>query len=235
MTKKLLITLFILALFASCGTRSNVQQQTNDYACDEIIIGTFSDGFVRRSSIQGPTPANPNSFDIGVVINDVRWATRNVNMPGRFTRNLEDAGMFFQWGRRKGWAITGDVEDWDDFGYEGEIWKQENDPCPRGWRVPTKYELRSLIDAGSEFAIKNDVRGLFFGTAPNQIFLPVAGFRWSAGANSVFSTYTDGIYQSSTTYNNDHSRAWTMNFVTGAEIYESSKASAFSIRCVSIN
>jgi len=37
---------------------------------------------------------SPNQIDEGVVINGIRWATRNVDAPGTFVDNPEDAGMF---------------------------------------------------------------------------------------------------------------------------------------------
>ena len=37
---------------------------------------------------------NPNQTDAGVVIDGIRWATRNVDAPGTFAENPEDAGMF---------------------------------------------------------------------------------------------------------------------------------------------
>ena len=52
--------------------------------------------------------------DEGVVINGIRWATRNVDAPGTFTENPEDFGMLYQWNRKKGWNTTDrDVEDWE--------------------------------------------------------------------------------------------------------------------------
>ena len=42
---------------------------------------------------------------------------------------------------------------WDGTTYNGgDTWMKENDPCPEGWRVPTAYEMASLIGAtyGSE-------------------------------------------------------------------------------------
>ena len=89
----------------------------------------------------------------GVVINGVRWATRNVDAPGTFARNPENAGRFF-------------------------TWENAQNACPPGWRVPTPEEFQSLYNAaGSEWTTVNRVNGLTFGTAPNQIFLPAAGRR----------------------------------------------------------
>ena len=117
----------------------------------------------------------------GVVINGVRWATRNVGTAGTFADNPESAGMFFQWNRRQDWCPTftnasafTNPSEWMP---TGTAWYAENDPCPDGWRVPTADELRSLRMSGSSSTSFNDVNGMLFGAAPNQIFLPAVGLR----------------------------------------------------------
>jgi hypothetical protein len=160
MTKKLLIILPLIALlFTSCGTRSgNATQAENISSCDD-----------------------------GVVINGIRWATRNVDAPGTFVQNPEDAGMIFQWGRRKGWNLADEEkEGWHNYNSEDTEWYAENDPCPQGWRVPTIEDFNYLQDANSEWITQNGVTGRLFGTAPNQIFLPATGWL----GNSFWSSQT---------------------------------------------
>ena len=120
------------------------------------------------------TPLDP-TFDEGIVINGIRWATRNVDAPGTFAPTPESAGMFFQWNRKKAWATTDIIGGRDNSNPEGTKWYAENDPCPDGWRVPTIEELQSLYDAGSIWTRRNRVRGRLFGTAPYQLFLPATG------------------------------------------------------------
>ena len=114
----------------------------------------------------------------GVVIGGVEWATRNVGLFGSFVANPEDVGGFFQWNNGAGRSPTGE-------------WESQNNPCPAGWRVPTFAELTSLRDEGngerrhSEWGHKNGRSGRFFGTAPNQIFLPAAGYQASHGPTRV--------------------------------------------------
>ena len=124
-------------------------------------------------SIHEQVAAISTSLD-GVVINGVRWATRNVDAPGTFADTPESTGMFFQWNRRQGVATPENIPGWvwsDDL---HEVWSRANDPCPPGWRVPTALEFHSL-EGNSVWVTRNGVPGRLFGTAPNQIFLPATG------------------------------------------------------------
>ena len=159
------------------------------------IIAFLASCGTRRNVVQDPA-----TFDEGVVINGVRWATRNVDMPGTFAENPESPGMFFQWNRKKGWnAVDEEVEGWDWQGTTSTEWKKENNPCPDGWRVPTQEELQSLVDAGSEWAAKNGISGRIFGIAPYRIFLPAVGLR-----NGVFDGVLEGAVGFYLNHNQTH-------------------------------
>ena len=141
------------------------------------------------------------SFE-GVVINDVRWATRNVGFPGKFADAPEDRGMNFRKhrdGRNNLTLRPNDQRIVRELNERPSRERRRNPHpvCPPGWRVPTKPEIQFLIDAGSVWAVKNDVSGLLFGTYPNQIFLPqtsnphnphLPSNYWSS-TQSMFSTY----------------------------------------------
>ena len=175
-----------------------------------------------------------NVTDEGVVINGIRWATRNVDMPGTFAATPESFGMLFQWNRRKGWNVRDErMGVWDSSVPTGVEWEIENDPCPEGWRVPTADELRSLQDAGSEWTSQNRRNGRLFGIAPYQIFLPVAGMRHHN--DGTFDFVRRGFYQSST--QRDAISAWNMSFDNhfagfGNSGSRSHRANGFSVRCV---
>ena len=138
--------------------------------------------------------------DVGVVIDGIRWATRNVSVPGSFAPNPESAGMFYQWNRRIGWSSTDPMINsdggttWNHRSEAGTEWATSNDPCPTGWRVPTRAELQSLDSVGSIWTARNGVNGRLFGTAPNQIFLPAAGWRFGGTLqNTEFGFYWSSI------------------------------------------
>jgi len=124
-----------------------------------------------------------STSDPGVVINGIKWATRNVAALGTFADKPEDAGMFYQWNRKTAWAATSDATGWDSTIPDGDTWAKSNDPSPTGWRLPTYKELCKLIDTDkvtSEWVVSlNGVSGMKFTDAVtgNTLFLPVAGYR----------------------------------------------------------
>ena len=177
---------------------------------------------------------------VGVVINGVRWATRNVDAPGTFADNPQDAGMLYQWNRRIGWSSTNPMTDsngnttWDSSIPAGTAWYAENDPCPAGWRVPTQAELTNLRNQPNIWVSNwNDtgINGRLFGTAPNQIFLPAAGNRYIGGwLNSVG---TIGDYWSSTQVGRNAMVLWFTSTHSGANDID--RTNGFSVRCVADN
>ena len=200
MTKKLLITLSILTLFANATKASDNNSATHDE---------------------------------GVVINGIRWATRNVDMPGTFAETPESFGMLFQWNRKKAWnAVDEDVEGWDNSLPRGTKW-YANDPCPEGWRLPTEDELCSLENVRSQWTNQRSVYGRLFGIAPNQLFLPAAG--WRCGIDgSLRGVGADGVYWSSTRFAGV--RAIDLSLDSGGVVVLAHwRQRGLSVRCVSIN
>ena len=125
-----------------------------------------------------------------VMINGICWATRNVDMPGTFVANPEDAGMLYQWGSKIGWSYTippianDGITVWHLVYETGDIWLPEKNPCPNGWRLPTRQELQSLINSGSYWSSLNGINGRFFGNKEPHLFLPAAGCISDSGPGS---------------------------------------------------
>ena len=163
------------------------------------IIVTTEDGNFTATCTVRVIPEN------SVWINGAAWATRNVDAPGTFAANPQSFGMFYQWNRRVGWSSTDPMvssngSNWEWTAATGTAWYPQNDPCPAGWRVPTQAELRSLVNAGNTWVANwngTGVNGMLFGIAPNQIFLPAAGYR-SINGILFFAIGIAGDYWSST-------------------------------------
>ena len=148
---------------------------------------------------------NTNTFDEGVVINGVRWATRNVNRPGTFVRNPEDTGRFF-------------------------TFEEAKNACPQGWRLPTQEEQQSLADTDSEWITKNRrVNGRLFGSGNNQLFLPAAGHRYTDGTLYVVGYV--GYYWSSTALSATNGW-WLWLYSDGSAVGNANRNNGLSVRCV---
>ena len=186
-----------------------------------------------------PVETVPRTTDVGVLINGITWATRNVDAPGTFAALPESAGMFYQWNRNTGWSSRNPVINsngetaWDNSIPTGTIWYAENDPCPQGWRVPTRVELESLHNAGSTWTANwngTGVSGRTFGTSFNQIFLPAAGSRNRSG--SLGGVGTVGWYWSTASL--DATLARGLWFSSTSSLVDAIvvRAGGISIRCV---
>ncbi len=85
------------------------------------------------------------TYPAGVVINGVRWATCNVDMPGTFAPTPESAGKFYQCNRKVAWNTTDEeVENWDSSIPEGTEWIKGKNPNPDGWRILTLDDVLSF-------------------------------------------------------------------------------------------
>ena len=174
--------------------------------------------------------SNP-SVEEGVLINGLRWAKRNVGAFGTFVNNPEDIGMYYQWNRPTAWATDGVVTGWNSTEDAGTTWETANDPCPTGWRVPTKGELDGLASAATHtWTTEGGMNGMLFGNGSNTIFLPAAGCR-NSSTGQLYNRGSNGYYWSSTVINttNAYYLYFTSNTYT---TYYANKSSGFSVRCV---
>jgi hypothetical protein len=168
----------------------------------------------------------------GVVINGVRWATRNVAIPGTFTAHPEDAGMFYQWNKKVGWSTTDPMINsnggtkWNTTDAGGDTWEKANDPCPKGWRVPTYKEQEKLYYAESEWTTLNGVNGRLFGDDDNTLFLPAAGYR-DPNNGSLNDVNTAGWYW----FNNANISAYSEDGILFLSVHPP-RIFGSSVRCV---
>ena len=183
-------------------------------------------------------PTDPLTSDAGVVINGVKWATRNVDKPGAFTATPEDPGMFYQWNSKVGWSAIDPLKPsdgtsvWNNSwnGNNATTWEKANDPCPPGWRMPSQGELNALISSGYVWKTVNSMNGMQFGSGSNTLFLPAAGYRFYDG--TLYDAGSDGYYWSSTA--DDAPYSYYLYFTAGiAYVYwYDYRANGLSCRCV---
>jgi hypothetical protein len=148
---------------------------------------------------------DPATIDEGVVINGVKWATRNIDAPGRFAATPESPGMFYQWNRRTGWSVKDPLvsspagKSWDATNEPGEEWTRENDPSPEGWRLPLTGHFKALLDKEKvERLLLVNAGGALVGVrftdieTGNTIYFPTPGSR--DGATGGPGLYPDEGY-----------------------------------------
>jgi len=167
-----------------------------------------------------PEITNTPTTDVGVVINGVTWATRNVDAFGTFAEKTESAGMFYQWNRKKAWNTTDtEVNGWDETYSQGTTWEKANDPSPKGWRIPTRVEIDKLCNetkVTNEWTTQNGVNGRKFTdkATGKSLFLPAVGGRYFK--TGMLNTNGLGSYWSSTPLMSEESDAFYLFFVENA-------------------
>ena len=189
-----------------------------------------------------PKPDNTNNqgggsltTDPGVMINGIKWATRNVDKPGTFAAKPEDPGMFYQWNSKVGWKYSEPLtpsdgtSTWNSSwnGNNATAWEKSNDPCPKGWRMPSQGELNALVSSGSVWKSVNSMNGRQFGSGSNTIFLPAAGYRGGSDG-TLGDAGSGGGYWSSTA--NDAHYSYYLRFGSGSA-YTSYNDRYFGLSC----
>ena len=200
----------------------------------------------------------PEKKEDGIMINGVKWATRNVASHGKFVEKPEDFGGYYQWGRKgdgheqptSGTTTTLSITDDPGHGnfilspsspydwrtpQNDNLWgtiKTANDPCPAGWRVPTQTEQALLTGANSYWGELNGVNGYFIGDGEPKLFLPAAGNRYGSNG-SLGDVGTYGYYWSSTP---NGTNAYHLYFYSGSfRMSTNYRAYGYTVRCVSEN
>jgi uncharacterized protein (TIGR02145 family) len=171
-----------------------------------------------------------------------------------FTPSWQLNGHYYQWGRTAvaasgptGASVEesndGDIAGWNYMDARNSAWtdagKTANDPCPFGFRVPTRAQWDAVVDislntvnyVGTDWTPgpTNYSNGLRIGTGYSGLFLPAAGGR--AGNNgTLYYRGSLGYYWSSTEYGGD---AWLLSFGSGSfSTTGTSRPFGMSIRCV---
>ncbi len=250
--KKVLFALFIIALSMSSNEVS--AQKFFDKLSKAIDkTSTVIDNVLGADTETTQPVAQPtaNTSD-GVVINGVTWATANVAAPGKFAATPRDEGMYYQFGIKVGWCSGGPGKDeggvtptpasakWG--GVNGRDWSVQNDPCPDGWRVPTRAELTKLTDAAKvKYERETDegggrVIGIFTDIQTGHSIVMPAYQRVEMDGWLSWGDY--GGYWSSTAYTQKQYHAYQLNpnygsyDKPGAAVYENYSYYGYYVRCV---
>ena len=222
---------------------NGVRRKITVFGMDTAFVATQTgeNVFIVYDLISATGCSSHDSKD-GVEINGIIWAKYNVDAPNTFTKNPEDAGMFYQWNRNVGLSSTNPLVSTDGSpwtlvwnGNTATMWEETNNVCPKGWRVPTNAELTNLVNAGSYWGTENGVNGRIFGNGKNTIFLPAANARNGYQDGTFITTADQGMYWSSRSGYFGH--AYDLTFDKGScypinSAIHTANYTAMSIRCV---
>lgn len=141
----------------------------------------------------------------GTIINGLVWANCDIAEPYTFAASPDTRGLLYQYDSKIGYPNSSPKEDKNrpdgfvtgkyDSGYN--TWRDENNPCPPGWRIPTIEEIKDLVGTSSEpkfiwkepadshFAVPGAIVGIprelgALATKEDMkggIFLPQSGYR----------------------------------------------------------
>lgn len=132
---------------------------------------------------------------------------------------------------------SNDMSLWNKSTDDGYISKTvENDPCPKGWRMPEMQDFNILRLNYSEITVKDGHRGYWcsgtepYSTEVQRIFLPLAGFRDPDG--KALGRETVGFYWSGR-HGGGEGLVWHFYLRTDVEIGSFAwPHEAYSVRCV---
>jgi uncharacterized protein (TIGR02145 family) len=155
-------------------------------------------------------------------------------------------GNYYQWGRSTVVAdatLAAAISPWNTIAAANSAWldasKTANDPCPDGFRVPTRAQWAGVIANNTRSSTGSWAAGdanfgsaLHWGTveSPKNLTLPAAGYR-DRSNGALSSRGGSGYYWSST---EDGSNASYLNFdSSSAPTGGNFRTLGFSVRCVS--
>jgi uncharacterized protein (TIGR02145 family) len=119
-----------------------------------------------------------------------------------------------------------------------DIWSSGNNPCPAGWRLPSKAEWLQVINSANNAqnnigTYNSNVNNYTFGKKFGDfLILPSIGYR-SSTDGSLWNRGAIGQYWSNEAYNSGN--AWSLNFGSGVPSMVgtiNSKMYGFAVRCV---
>ena len=183
----------------------------------------------------------------------LKWAKCNVG-----AEKETDAGLYFAWGETTGYTASQVGNDkqfsWSDYKYGSNLTKYNrsdgktvlestDDAASQimggDWRMPTKDELKELIDNTTNQWVTNyngsGVNGYKFtsnkeGYQNNSIFIPAAGNCYDGSVHGVGSY--GGVWSSSLN-TSDPYNAWSLYFNSGScSVSSSSRYGGWSVRGV---
>lgn len=152
-------------------------------------------------------------------------------------RNEAKANVFFisGWDTRYDWCSNYNNPTRWNSGTSSEPIKTNNDPCPKGWRVPTIEELSNLANHSYWSKNDSDQNGYYFSGDYNYkdgypgVFLSASGYR-SYNYYDVEYVGEGGFYWTSTS--EDYNATLLEFFYDYIDTYQTYHGNAYPVRCI---
>ena len=188
------------------------------------------------------------TFCKGLVVGSLCWATTNVDDYQTFAIRPDMYTKFYQWNNATAWDATAQtLVGWSYSPITSAV--LTNNPCPAGWRLPTREEYQALLSGsvpvgGTWVGANvrgNAVAGRFYGvnsatcTLPNNmdgcVFLSAVGSRYD-NYGTLYQQGNIGRYWSGTSVSSNY--AYCMNFDSSTSTLLSNveKENGRTVRCV---
>ena len=155
-------------------------------------------------------------------------------------------GNYYQWGRPAVVANastgSGAIPGWNTANAPDNSWqdavKTANDPCPAGFRIPTRQQFTNLFNNNTASNVgtftlspTNFGSAKVIGSGANKLTLPAAGYRSYTNGSLNYRGYT-GSYWSSTPSTATY--AYDLGFSsTSVNVINTYRTYGFSLRCIS--
>ena len=136
------------------------------------------------------------------------------------------------------WIKEGDNTFWNLAKEENPVKNKKYDPCPDGWRIPTSFEMRTLVGyAAHEWVVKDNVSGYRFydgsenGNSEFSLFLPAGGRLNVQDGKSLDRNY-EAYYWSISTTETGSSTYLYFNDIGYSVNKQGSRAGGCLVRCI---
>ncbi|MDR2005350.1 MAG: fibrobacter succinogenes major paralogous domain-containing protein [Prevotella sp.] len=134
------------------------------------------------------------------------------------------------------WYTGNSTNLWGDGTANENVKKAENDPCPHGWKIPSKVQLRSLWNTASGNAAQTtpNVWTYSNGLMSATLYLPKTGIVNIGVAINSFNSFPGYVVYWGTPYQeNDYFGLLDSNFYTGDSLNDNyRRASGMAVRCI---
>jgi uncharacterized protein (TIGR02145 family) len=213
------------------------------YGTATITVTTQDGRKTNHCVVTVSVPAPAGSLAIGTTV----WASVSVDQFQTFATRPDMITMYYQWNRATPWPATGTATEWNPTADESSTWMIN--PCPAGWRLPTRAEVDALNNnaIGRTWANAetrgNAVAGIFYG--PNHatcrlpdnmngcIFLSAGGWRGENNGNTSNQGVTGRYWTSNMATTIGDDRGIALNFTdTTVSATAAERARGNNIRCV---